>query len=124
MAQTLGCTIYEAQHRICEDEFLIWLSYRERYGSLSVSTTMKWYGALNTYATMIAAGADENKVKITNYLPPNWEGEDEEDTSPMTQEQVHAMMQQLKMVAMQSGGGRRSKSKYVVRKSKEDNHGN
>lgn len=73
---------------------------------------------------MIAAGADENKVKITNYLPPNWDGEDEEDASPMTQEQVHAMMQQLKMVAMQSGGGRRSKSKYVVRKSKEDNHGN
>lgn len=119
LAQVLGCTVYEAQYRIDQDEFYKWLSYRERYGSLSVSTSLKWYGALTAYTNLISGGADPSKLKITDYLPEGWGGDNDDLGGEMTQEQAYNMMRSIKMMAEKMSGGRKGRARYrVERKDK------
>lgn len=114
----------EAVHRVSTDEFPLWLLYRQRFGSLSVSSTVEWYGALNAYAGMMSAGGDKDKVKLSDLLQGTWTDDDDDDVA-MTPEQIHAMMQQFKMIASKSSHGKGSgRKKYVVRKKREVENGN
>lgn len=69
-----GRTIEEAQHRLSYDEFLSWVAYRRKRGSLNIGMRVERAAAL--LATLFAnVNSKEGGYKIYDFMPHDEEPE-------------------------------------------------